>query len=165
MEQFRWIDSKCCSFSFFSARPGGTVMWLGLSVSCERSGPNPAGRPLPVGAQPGLALPLPAPGWISPLPCPHTTSFPGASWAAPCSSGQSATPPMVSGPSLSRAAHRPTPPHRKCVAGQGLSSSFWPIDHSRALSRARKDFKEFSGISVTLTRMPFVGPPAGRQRP
>lgn len=129
-------------------------------------------------ACPPAPVPPAPPRWTSPAPCPQATPLPALAGYRPClcsrhrqrpglCSGQTAAPPWPAGPGLGGPgrSHRPTAPHRKSAASLGLSRSFWPIDHSGAPPRVRRDFKAFSRTDVTLNRMSFVGPPAGRQCP
>lgn len=162
------MDSKCCSFSFFFARVGCTTTWLAVSISCERSGPNPAVRPLPVGVSACLTLPLPAPQGGFPrfhvlAPPLSQGRLPGSTVAEPVGRTDRHTS-VISWPSVNQK-HPigPLPPGRVWPAG--LSRSYEPMDHSGALSRVRRDFKEFSSVSVSLNRMSFVGLPTGRQCP
>lgn len=138
-------------FSSLLWRFGCTVASLGLSVSCERSGPSPAARRLPVGgpAPPGLACPRHPPGWTSPAlglarPVPMVqlgflppllpgSSCPRVPW------GRTSELLWSAGPGFCE------PEGQNCshgtdVASLGPSRSFWHTDPSGAPSRQGRDF-------------------------
>lgn len=155
---------------------------LGLSVSCEQSGPALwPGHSSEEFLSPALGCP---PASLGGLPLLHSlaqrTLFPRllaghiplpllseAERLAMSILGTDfhtsvARSPGFCEPSLS---HRTAFPHRKCVASLGVSRSFRPLDRSEVPSRVRRGFKEFSSIHVTLDKKSSAGRPPGRRAP